>query len=356
MPETRNSSLPASSLSELAQAPTVDKAVAAVREFLGMDVAFTSQFVDGEQVLEAIHGDWESFGVPADARIPLDQTYCAAVLAGRLPNLIPDTRADDRARNMPITEGADIGAFVSVPLRFSDGSLYGTLCAANHESMEDSLGYRELQFLQVFARMVADQLERAKLEAAAHELQMQAAGAKTLIAAVEARDAYTGEHSQAVVKHATDVARALGLPEEQVIDVAHVALLHDIGKIAIPDAVLRKPGRLTAEEWEIMRTHPIASERLICNVEGLSHLSSAIRAEHEHWDGSGYPDGLAGADIPIASRITLVCDAYHAMTSDRPYRGALSQDEARAELIRSSGIQFCPHATRALLEILDADG
>jgi response regulator RpfG family c-di-GMP phosphodiesterase len=353
MPETNSRTGNASSLSALAQAPTVDRAVEAVREFLGMDVAFTSQFIDGEQVFRVIDGDWESFGVAPQARVPLEQTYCKSIMDGRLPNMIPDTRADDRAKNMPITEGADIGAFVSVPLRFSDGSLYGTLCAANHKSMDGELGYRELQFLHVFARMVADQLERTKLESAARELQLQAAGAKTLIAAVEARDAYTGEHSLAVVKHAAAVARKVGLTEEQVIDVSHVALLHDIGKIAIPDAILRKPGRLTADEWEIMRSHPVASERLICNVEGLSHLAPAIRGEHERWDGAGYPDGLAGEEIPIESRITLACDAYHAMTSDRPYRAALTPAEARAELERGMGTQFCPHVTRALLDVLD---
>src|SRR6266850_1760374 len=117
------------------------------------------------------------------------------------------------------------------------------------------------------------------------------------------RTSSNAEHSQAVVKHAAAVARKLGLSEEQVVDVSHVALLHDIGKIAIPDAVLLKPGRLTEEEWDVMRSHPIARERLICNAEGLQHLAPAMRAEHERWDGTGYPDGLAGEEIPIASRI-----------------------------------------------------
>jgi response regulator RpfG family c-di-GMP phosphodiesterase len=342
----------AAALSELAQAPTVGRAVEAVCEFLGMDIAFASRIVDGQQVLEVIRGDNDSFGVPEGARLPVEQTYCHRVLNGRLPNMIPDVRADERAASLPITAALGVRAFVSVPLKFSDGSLYGTLCAASREPMVGSLGYRELQFLHVFARIVADQLERAELESAARHLQLQAAGAKTLIAAVEARDAYTGEHSQAVVEHAAAVARRLGLSEEEVVDVSHVALLHDIGKIAIPDAILRKPGRLTDEEWEVMRSHPIASERLIRNVEGLGHLAPAVRAEHERWDGSGYPDRLAGGDIPIASRITLVCDAYHAMTSDRPYRSALTPGGAREELARGSGTQFCPEAARALLEIL----
>jgi response regulator RpfG family c-di-GMP phosphodiesterase len=354
MPQTSNRSSPAAAtLSELAQSPTVERAVQAVREFLGMDIAFASQIVDGQQVLEVIRGDTEAFGIPEGARLPLEQTYCHRVLNGRLPNLIPDVRADERAASLPITDATGVRAFASVPLRFSDGSLYGTLCAASREPMVDLLGYRELQFLHVFARMVADQLERAQLERAARDLQLQAAGAKTLIAAVEARDAYTGEHSQAVVEHAVAVARRLGLSEEQVVDVSHVALLHDVGKIAIPDAILRKQGRLTEEEWGVMRTHPIASERLISNAEGLGHLAPAIRAEHEHWDGSGYPDALAGEEIPIASRITLTCDAYHAMTSDRPYRRALSPAAAREELARGSGTQFDPNVARALLEIVE---
>jgi HD-GYP domain-containing protein (c-di-GMP phosphodiesterase class II) len=108
-------------------------------------------------------------------------------------------------------------------------------------------------------------------------------------------------------------------------------MLHDIGKIAIPDAILQKRGPLTDEEWKIMRTHPISSERLIRNVPGLAHLAPAIRGEHERWDGHGYPDGLAGDHISLASRITFVCDAYNAMTTDRPYRHALPAAQAQAE-------------------------
>ncbi|MGI9184887.1 MAG: HD-GYP domain-containing protein [Solirubrobacteraceae bacterium] len=99
-------------------------------------------------------------------------------------------------------------------------------------------------------------------------------------------------------------------------------ILHDIGKLAIPDAILPKPGPLTEGEWAVMRTHPIASEQLLSQVPSLDHLRCAVRAEHERWDGAGYSDGLAGFEIPLASRITLVCDAFHAMTSARPYRRA----------------------------------
>ena len=338
-------------LGELAQNPSAERAVEAVRELLGMDVAATTEFVDGKQFFRVLSGDAESFGLGTGAGLPLEQTYCQRVLAGRLPNLILDVRGDDRAASLPITELARVGAFASVPLTFSDGTLYGTLCAGSHEAKPD-LGYRDLQFLHVFARMIIDQLEREMLQESSRGLELQAATARTLIAAVQARDAYTGEHSQAVVALAVAVARHLDLSDREVNEVEQVALLHDIGKIAIPDAILRKPGRLTAEEWEVMRTHPVSSERLICDVPGLSHLAPAIRGEHERWDGTGYPDGLAGAAIPLASRITLVCDAYHAMVSDRPYRRAMSRARARAEIAVHANTQFCPRAAQALLEVV----
>jgi hypothetical protein len=339
-------------LASLAQDPSTERALEAVREFLGMEVAYASQFVADQAVVKVVRGEADSFGLREGGTMPLEQTYCQRILDGRLPNLIPDVRADDRAASLPITEAANVGAFVSVPLTLSDGSLYGTICAGSHEA-KLGLGYRDLQFLHVFARMIADQVEREQLEASARGLELQAAAARTLIAAVQARDAYTGDHSAAVVEYALAAARALDLSDREITEVEQVALLHDIGKISISDAILRKEGQLTDAEWEIMRTHPACSERLIRDVPGLGHLGRAIRAEHERWDGQGYPDGLAGEEIPLASRLTLVCDAYHAMVSDRPYRRALGPGAARAEIVANTGTQFCPTAAGALLEVLD---
>lgn len=342
----------ATNLSDLAQRPSVARALEAMREFLGMDVAYTSEMVGDQTSVRAVDGDSESFYMSEELSLPTDQTYCHHILTGRLPHVNPDIRGDPRAASMPVTEIADVGAFTSVPLRFSDGRLYGTLCAASHDAMP-TLGFRELQFLHVFARIVADQLEREEIQGHTLQLESQASAAATLIAAVDARDSYTAEHSQAVVGHAGAVARDLGLSGSQIREVELTALLHDIGKIAIPDAILRKKEPLTDEECEVMRTHPIESERLIGNVPQLADLATVIRSEHERWDGDGYPDGLAGEQIPLASRITLVCDAYHAMTSDRPYRRAMSAERARAEIAAGAGTQFCPTAAEALLRILD---
>ena len=157
-----------------------------------------------------------------------------------------------------------------------------------------------------------------------------------------------------MVDLATAVARHLGLSEADTTDVKHVALLHDIGKLSVPDAILTKEGRLTDEERAIMRRHPIHSAAMIGGVAGLRHLAPMVRAEHERWDGKGYPDGLAGEAIPLASRIAFVCDAYAAMTSDRPYRRSLASSTARAEIEANLGSQFCPTAGRALLAVLTA--
>jgi HD-GYP domain-containing protein (c-di-GMP phosphodiesterase class II) len=146
------------------------------------------------------------------------------------------------------------------------------------------------------------------------------------------------------------VAERLDVDPEQTREVGQVALLHDIGKIGVPDSILQKPGPLTESEWAVMRTHPAVGAEMVSCVVGLGHLAPAVRAEHERWDGCGYPDGLRGEDIPLSSRIVFACDAFHAMTSDRPYRRALSREAAVAELERGSGSQFCPTAVKALLE------
>jgi putative nucleotidyltransferase with HDIG domain len=338
-------------LGDVAVRPSVERAVAAVRDFLGMELAFATEFVDGQQLFRVLRGDGDSFGVHEGLAMPLEQTYCQRVLEGRLPNLMADVRGDDRTASLPVTETAEFGAFVSVPITFSDGQFYGTLCAASHHA-QPSLEYRDLQLLHVFARLIADQIERQQLQDSARILELHAMAANTLIAALEARDGYTSEHSKAVVGLAAIVAERLGLGDAAVAQVRQAALLHDIGKIAIPDAILNKPGPLTDQEWEIMRTHPISSERIVRDAPVGEHLGPVLRAEHERWDGTGYPDGLAGEAIPLASRITFVCEAYHAMISDRPYRQALSPDAAREQIAAGAGTQFCPTCARALLDVL----
>jgi two-component system, cell cycle response regulator len=177
---------------------------------------------------------------------------------------------------------------------------------------------------------------------------------RSLAAALEARDGYTGEHSDDVHALALAVATELGLDGAACAEVETVALLHDIGKIGVPDHVLHKPGPLDDEEWRLMREHPVIGARILSPLPGLSAVATAVRHEHERWDGTGYPDGLAGEAIPLASRIVLACDAYHALVSDRPYRRALSAQDARAELRRCAGTQFDPRVVDAIVSLAHA--
>jgi len=145
------------------------------------------------------------------------------------------------------------------------------------------------------------------------------------------------------------VGRTLGLAPAQVGDVRAAALLHDIGKVGIPDAILNKPGPLTRDERAVMAEHPVIGERILRGIGGFAPVARIVRHEHESWDGSGYPDGLAGEQIPAGSRIILACDAYHAMTSDRPYRARMTHADAFAELYRCAGRQFDPEVTESLI-------
>ena len=156
-------------------------------------------------------------------------------------------------------------------------------------------------------------------------------------------DEYTAFHSRGVVQLSLAVADRLGLDERQKRNVEFGALLHDIGKIAIPKEIINKPGKLSPDEWVVMETHTIEGQRMLDRVGGvLREVGQIVRSSHERWDGGGYPDGLAGEDIPLESSIVAVCDAFSAMTTDRPYRRALSLDKVMAELRDNAGTPVLP--------------
>jgi putative nucleotidyltransferase with HDIG domain len=177
----------------------------------------------------------------------------------------------------------------------------------------------------------------------------------SLTSALEAKDGYTSVHAHEVATLAVAVARRLGATEELVQAIELGALLHDIGKIRVPESVLNKSSALDAEEWAVMRTHPVVGERILAPIAALANVVPIVRSSHERWDGGGYPDGLAGETIPLGARIVAACDAVRAMVEPRPYRPALDLEAARAELERCSGTQFDPSVVTALLRVLDAE-
>ena len=176
-----------------------------------------------------------------------------------------------------------------------------------------------------------------------------------LAAALDAKDRYTEEHSRETAALALTVGRRLGLSEESLRFLEYGALLHDVGKIGIPGYILHKPEALTPEEFVIMKEHPVIGERIIGSVPFLKPLAPVVRAEHERWDGTGYPDGLEGKEIPIAARIIHACDAFHAMATDRAYRKALPRDKILAEFRAQSGKQFDPEVVEVMLQVIEEE-
>ncbi|HUE27518.1 MAG TPA: HD-GYP domain-containing protein [Solirubrobacteraceae bacterium] len=193
---------------------------------------------------------------------------------------------------------------------------------------------------------------RARMRAAV-ELSHAYRGTALLLGdVVEADDKYTGSHSRAVVELVMAVGPRIGLDEEQLRRLEFAALLHDVGKIAIPNEIINKSGPLTHEERAVVETHPVVGQRMLENVGGvLSEVAAIVRSCHERYDGRGYPDRLAGSAIRIEARIVGCCDAFNAMTTDRPYRAAMSLEDARSELLAHRGTQFDPEVVDCLLSV-----
>ena len=177
----------------------------------------------------------------------------------------------------------------------------------------------------------------------------------SLTEAIDAKDQYTNSHSTHVAEYAKEISRRYGYTETKQEEIYLMGLLHDIGKIGIPDAIINKPGKLSFEEYELIKNHPIVGAKILENIEEMPTLSIGARWHHEWYNGNGYPDGLAGEDIPEEARIIALADAYDAMTSNRSYRGSLPQEIVRAEISKGIGVQFDPKFAAILIQMIDDD-
>ncbi|MGH7276150.1 MAG: HD-GYP domain-containing protein, partial [Candidatus Rokuibacteriota bacterium] len=177
---------------------------------------------------------------------------------------------------------------------------------------------------------------------------------EALGSALDTRDVGTEAHSRRVHGYALTIARAHGVSEDEIKDIEHGVLLHDIGKIGIPDAILLKPGPLTPDEWKIMRRHPEIGKALVEKIPFLRGAVPIVWSHHEKWDGTGYPRGLTGAAIPLGARIFMIVDAFDAMTFDRPYAKAKPFDVAKAEIRRCAGTHFDPTIVESFFRVPEA--
>ena len=178
---------------------------------------------------------------------------------------------------------------------------------------------------------------------------------KTLANTIDAKDKYTNGHSVRVATYSREIAKRCGKSLKEQQDIYYIGLLHDIGKIEIPDHIINKPGRLTDEEYAIIRQHPVIGSDILRTISQIPAIVTGARWHHERYDGKGYPDGLAGKDIPESARLIGVADAYDAMTSNRSYRKVLSQEIVRGEIEKGKGTQFDPYFAEIMLQMIEED-
>jgi GAF domain-containing protein len=258
-----------------------------------------------------------------------------------------DSAADECLTAMARRQASPKSAAVLAPLSRREG-VDGVLAIGFADF--DGVAPEDFSLVSTIACQIAVALQNAEAYQRLDKMYLDTVTA--LAAAMEAKDHYTADHAESMAGMAISVGRHLGLSDEDLRTLRFAAVLHDIGKIGIPGAILNKPGRLTEEEFGRMAEHSTIGERIISHIDYLSAIGKIIRWAHERWDGAGYPDRLRGEEIPLGARIIFVADAWDAMTSERVYRKPLSEREAMAELERCAGSQFDPIVVGAFYEEL----
>jgi GAF domain-containing protein len=287
-------------------------------------------------------------GVPWDligTRIGADEGAVGQVLLSGEPMLLADYR-EIVSPSIVEDEVARPGA--AVPIR-TGKTIGGVLCAAIVR-YEREFDEHDIEILGELADLAAAALEHNRMRQ--HYDATVQAHVEALAVAMDMRDRRTARHSEDVVGLARSVGRLLELGPASLLELEFAARLHDVGKIQVPDAVLNKPGPLDPDESDVIRAHSAWGSETLARIPGLEAVATIVRFHHERWDGSGYPDGLSGPRIPLASRIISACDAYGAMTCDRPYRFAMDPNDAIREIKAGSGTQFDPAVVDALLDVL----
>jgi HD-GYP domain-containing protein (c-di-GMP phosphodiesterase class II) len=303
------------------------------------------QRLDDDGVLRLVAGRGPLAEVMAEFLLteqPVSEGVNGRVARSGQTLLVADTRADrDYIVRDPKT---DPRSELAVPV-LVDGAVWGVL---NIEAIDPgALAESDTVLVEAIATSFGAAVHRARLVA-----DLEGAFTTTLAAltsTVEAKDDYTACHGEDVAVLAERVALRMALSNTLARDVRYAAMLHDVGKVAVPSEILLKPGPLTDEEWVTMRSHAAIGGELVARIDAFAHLAPAVRASHERWDGGGYPDGLAGEQIPLAARIIAACDTYDAIVTDRPYRPARTPREACEELRRVAGTQLDTSVVDALV-------
>jgi putative nucleotidyltransferase with HDIG domain len=321
-----------------------DEAVRALHESFDYYLAVV-QRLDGDGVLRVVSAAGP-LAEEADDFLAIEQRIEDGV-NGRVartgrPAMVNDTRRDpDYLRR---EDGTDPGSELSLPIVVAESN-WGVLNLEQRE--RDAFGEEDMLLAHVVAGQIGAAIHRCQLVGQLEDAFLTTIG--MISDAVEVQDSYTASHAEEVSVLAVRVGERMGIVGVELDRLRYGALLHDVGKISIPAEILRKPGPLTDEERTRMKEHTAIGARMLERIPFLAPVAPLVRSAHERHDGAGYPDGLAGEEIPRGAMVIATCDAFHAMTSDRPYRKAMSFTAAAAELRANSGTQFAPETVDALL-------
>jgi HD-GYP domain-containing protein (c-di-GMP phosphodiesterase class II) len=358
-----------SALKRLLEVERLFEATFDLRKLLNSIVSFAAELVEAEKGFLVLKEDEkDELLVEAgyhlrenavDSSFPLEHCVCARAFQTGDPVIVSMSGHESlkkfvtKEEHFRPIEHSD-REFACAPLK-TRGRIIGMLVVVRGADAS-RFSKASTEMLELFAGQAAIAVENTRL------LRQVASTTRsiieTCIRALEARDAYTMGHSDRVALMARKISRKLGLSEEDIQTVTNAAKLHDVGKIGITDAILRKPEMLYEEEAGIMREHPVVGVRLLESTPFLSKEIPLVKHHHEHFDGSGYPEGLTGEHIPVGARIIAVADAFDAMTSDRPYRKAVSREAALGEIRKMGGRHLDPEIVDALigLEAEESDG
>ncbi|RME87963.1 MAG: GAF domain-containing protein, partial [Anaerolineae bacterium] len=322
---------------------------------LEVDAACVLLYDPAAQTLHFAAGSGFKSDILKDVRLHLGEGYAGRVALERQPLYIAalsrDTGSLARAQR---AAGERFVAYAAAPL-IAKGEVKGVLEVFRRSPLEYNDEWK--QFFQTLAQQAAIAIDSAQLFTSLQRSNIELTIAydttiESLVKALELRDKETEGHTKNVAELTIRLARAMGFEEEQLIHVRRGALLHDLGKIAVPDAILHKPGPLTEEEWEIMRRHPQYVYEFLSSIAYLRPALEIPYCHHEKWDGSGYPRGLKGEEIPLAARIFAVADVWDALTSDRPYRKAWPKEKALEYIRQQAGKHFDPQVVEIFLEVI----
>jgi putative nucleotidyltransferase with HDIG domain len=273
--------------------------------------------------------------------------FIKSVIENRRTLIIDKFADDEDAGVLSLLRRAGFTSYLGTPIVSKGGAPIGAM--ALYLKKPKKYSDNDIDFVKTMGSQIAIALDREQFIDRIHEMNFESV--YSLVQAIEMRDPYTRGHSLQVAKLASAIAEAIGFTGRDLELVKFAGLLHDVGKIAVPECILQKPSFLTSDEWKVIKLHPKQSATIIDPIKGLRQIRDWVLYHHERWDGRGYPKNIRGDRIPIQSRILSVCDTFSAMTEDRPYRKRLSDEEARTEIRKVSGSQLDPKIANIFLDL-----